>query len=1390
MNRSLFRKFIALLCATIMMVSTASGYVYAEEFEVPAQQEVTEQLSEEISEEVLEQEEVVEVAEEPALDEEPLQDPTDDTKEEVRKKKITVMAYLVASNLETGNLGASLTIADMMYGILEGAGEKGADINFVIETGGSSIPDDKAKERYDAVYANFIATHPGMPDVIKGSLGYIHENFDFTKNERWILTPGDNDAPIKRAQNDQMIEDGGHRTRTMTAAGDDKVNPELREFIDSTVECYPADEYMLFFYDHGGGANTGFGVDERESGVLMTTDHIGPTMAATDYFGNKHNKLALVGYDACLMCGIEEAIAWSPYAGYLMGSEQTEGGDGWPWDATAARLCAQVRELEERESEASFDDLIKAVGQANADSYVDHFVKDGTNNATMALVDLGKTNDVVSAFDGYFAELLEGMKRHPLDYYTVIHSAYEKTRGYGGVHPRVVDILDFTNNIEEGLDKYMTAYGKDTDLGRQQLEALKKKGDELEAAIKASVVYEKHSEDMDGSTGLCVYLELRSVIDQLWTKYRIMMDYGIFETELYSDMPRMDNYIDLVSLIHSIYASGKQLNNEAASVYQIENTFNAEMQKFGLGNLAGSTEGLRKIPEDIFNGRLRTETLKLAEEGGVTSLMLNIDSDGSQFADFEQKLVRVKDNNALFYGSVPGGNYNYDRETGVLKQPLYSYGNDKWFVIEQEGQDAIVAPVAMAMPLGEDRNVVSGETLVVFSSVYPGLKTVFLIMAYFPQNSDKGEFLGFVEYNTQGGILGRFYRPDQFTGMTFDLVGNLAEFLDGAAPFDAANHDRYKTGTMSFANNPTVRRNVSLAETGNDGYVMSYFARDIFDNYVQFGSHKQKVYVKFGLKDGIKKQNGDNLSPSELQVKLYAKDKNGKDQSVTYERKDECKEFDYRLMRKGKKPADLFVDPETGNFIYYNDSEGDIPIPLQIDNDTAIALREVETDTDRYKSIGGANVRIDKVFNLVLADPSGVWFGSPENKGKVDVVIDPVAPVHYNGTNLVTTTSTKTGSKVIGLAIHDKDDNLLCEGVDYTVSYKNNKNVADPTSEKPPTMTIKGKDKYKGLSYVVKFTILPADFSDAGITVDRLFTPIVKNTKKGIDLKTSVLLSSGVKVPENNVEIHYYLDGQEVSTTALSNLYNNRKVYEIEVEAKAFKPDKAKVFNYVEGSITDRVKVYAYGKEPNALKIRLNKSAVDYVAGNSVTPEKFINRDNIKTLKAGKTEVSLDNIKPPVVYYDKKLTDPVPGNVMTDAGTYYIAVEVKDDWKPVAGSFKPDVVTVRITGKSLPGKAISLKNDKIPIPKGSNKDPQSQDVVMVLKEELKEAKVLKLACTTRDKQTVYKYIYPSVAVYENGKANITVTGIDNGAPGSYKITVYGLGGFTGSKPLSYKVVMK
>lgn len=69
----------------------------------------------------------------------------------------------------------------------------------------------------------------------------------------------------------------------------------------------------------------------------------------------------------------------------------------------------------------------------------------------------------------------------------------------------------------------------------------------------------------------------------------------------------------------------------------------------------------------------------------------------------------------------------------------------------------------------------------------------------------------------------------------------------------------------------------------------------------------------------------------------------------------------------------------------------------------------------------------------------------------------------------------------------------LKAGVDYTISYKNNKKAATAFEEKAPTIVIKGKGNYKG-TFSVAFTILAGVLSDDDISV--VVSPVAFSAKK------------------------------------------------------------------------------------------------------------------------------------------------------------------------------------------------------------------------------------------------------------------------------------------------------
>lgn len=194
-------------------------------------------------------------------------------------KNMTVMIYIIGSNLESDlppyGGAATMDLVEMV--------NSGVDLdknNVVIYTGGanrweaSSIPTDT--------------------------------------NYGWLLTEGDI----------QPIKDFGAKSMVKSET--------LAEFISFSVANYPAREYSLILWDHGGGPIHGYGHDEANGGNdYMDMSEICNALKSSGI--SSTNKLEFIGFDACLMGTVEVAWCLRDYADYMIASQEVEPGAGWDY---------------------------------------------------------------------------------------------------------------------------------------------------------------------------------------------------------------------------------------------------------------------------------------------------------------------------------------------------------------------------------------------------------------------------------------------------------------------------------------------------------------------------------------------------------------------------------------------------------------------------------------------------------------------------------------------------------------------------------------------------------------------------------------------------------------------------------------------------------------------------------------------------------------------------------------------------------------------------------------------------------------------------------------------------------------------------------------------------
>ena len=183
--------------------------------------------------------------------------------------EVTVMIYMIGTDLESQYGMATADINEILMG------KKYDNINVTLQTGGCS----KWK---NSVFSN-------------------------KEIERWAI----NSDNFLRLQCNL-----GRQSMT---------NPEcLTDFIEYSADNFPANRNILILWDHGGGSATGYGYDENyPRSASMSPDIIGKAIEESGV------KFDFIGFDACLMANLETAIAIEPYADYLIGSEETEPGEGW-----------------------------------------------------------------------------------------------------------------------------------------------------------------------------------------------------------------------------------------------------------------------------------------------------------------------------------------------------------------------------------------------------------------------------------------------------------------------------------------------------------------------------------------------------------------------------------------------------------------------------------------------------------------------------------------------------------------------------------------------------------------------------------------------------------------------------------------------------------------------------------------------------------------------------------------------------------------------------------------------------------------------------------------------------------------------------------------------------
>jgi len=182
------------------------------------------------------------------------------------------------------------------------------------------------------------------------------------------------------------------------------------DFVKTAAERYPAENYMLVIWNHGAGwirgkkgpVFKGISYDD-ESGNNMTTRDLGIAMAQIQ--GILGKPLDVLGMDACLMQMIEVAYEVRENVKYICASEETEPGDGWPYDLLLGPVV--------KNPATTSEELVKLAASAYQKYYASYVEeperkrKSRAKDSTQSAIDCSKLEAFAGALDNFSQALIE-----------------------------------------------------------------------------------------------------------------------------------------------------------------------------------------------------------------------------------------------------------------------------------------------------------------------------------------------------------------------------------------------------------------------------------------------------------------------------------------------------------------------------------------------------------------------------------------------------------------------------------------------------------------------------------------------------------------------------------------------------------------------------------------------------------------------------------------------------------------------------------------------------------------------------------------------------------------------------------------------------------------------
>jgi hypothetical protein len=461
-------------------------------------------------------------------------------------KSATVMVYMCGSDLESGYGAASADIEEMLEADL------GDNVNVVLETGGAS-------------------EWSFSPEA------------DPSTRQRWVLEDGEA----------SLVQDAGEGTMLD--------EDEVTDFCSWAAKEYPADRYILIFWDHGGGTIGGFGYDENyPDASALTLSQLRNAIKASGV------AFDMVGFDACLMATVECAWAMEPVADYLVASEQTEPGDGWSWTGF-------LNQLESDPSTATTD-----LGKTIIDDFSAHYAETGEEDTTLSLIDLREISRVYERLSTFLDEAADSIEADNA-LFTTMSGARSRAKSYAEDSVDQVDLVDMVDRSDfEGAD-------------------------DVSEAVASCVKY--RSDTSSGSNGIAMYFPY-SEASQYSDVRQVLEDIGYTGPVAFYDY-----FLSVMGSSPTSSSHGIVSSYASTQVAQDSGTAaSASSSSDSYANESLSSEGWFEDLSNEFSYQVLPDELELASDGSNWVVEMD-DSLWSDFADFQITVMQNYDDGYLMLGT-------------------------------------------------------------------------------------------------------------------------------------------------------------------------------------------------------------------------------------------------------------------------------------------------------------------------------------------------------------------------------------------------------------------------------------------------------------------------------------------------------------------------------------------------------------------------------------------------------------------------------------------------------------------------------------------------------------------------------------------------------------------